>query len=129
MSIIGTGIDVVEVDRFEKAVKEKEDKFLHRIFTPEELEYAGGKKTRFMHMAGKFAAKEAVKKAIPDGAKIGLSWSDIEILNNSDGKPYVRLHGEAERLAKGNGSVTVLVSISHTRNVAVSNAMVVKNGS
>jgi holo-[acyl-carrier protein] synthase len=127
MSIIGTGIDVVEIGRFEKAVREKEDKFLCRIFTPEELKYVDAKKTRFMHLAGKFAAKEAVKKAIPDGAKIGLNWSDIEILNGSDGKPYVRLHGEAERLAKKNGLGKVLVSISHTRDVAVSNAMVVKN--
>ena len=129
MNIIGTGIDAVEIERFEKAVKEKEEKILQRIFTPEELKYVGGKRARFMHMAGKFAAKEAVKKALPDGARIGLSWADIEILNSEDGKPYVRLHGEAERLAMEKGPFKVLVSISHTRNTAISNAMVVKNGS
>ncbi|MGB2630867.1 MAG: holo-ACP synthase [Candidatus Omnitrophota bacterium] len=128
MNIIGTGIDAVEIERFEKAVKEKEGKILQRIFTLEELKYVGGKRARFMHMAGKFAAKEAVKKALPDGARIGLSWADIEILNGEDGKPYVRLHGEAERLAKEKGPFKVLVSISHTRNTAISNAMVVKNG-
>ncbi|MFQ5952496.1 MAG: holo-ACP synthase [Candidatus Omnitrophota bacterium] len=128
MKIIGTGIDAVEIGRFEHAVKEKEEKFLQRIFTSEELKYIGTRKARFVHMAGRFAAKEAVKKALPDGARIGLSWADIEILNNEDGKPYVRLHGEAEQLAKENGPFEVLVSISHTRNTAISNAMVVKNG-
>ena len=128
MSIIGTGIDAVDIARFEKAVKEKENRFLQRIFTQEELRYIDTKRTRVVHMAGKFAAKEAVKKALPDGARIGLSWSDIEILNSQDGKPYVRLHGEAERLAEEKGPFTVLVSISHTRSTAISNAMVVKNG-
>jgi holo-[acyl-carrier protein] synthase len=128
MNIIGTGIDAVEISRFEKAMREKEEKFLQRIFTGDELKYVNGRRGRFMHMAGRFAAKEAVKKALPDGAKIGLNWADIEILNGTDGKPYVRLHGEALRLAEENGPFEVLVSISHTRNVAISNAMVVKNG-
>jgi holo-[acyl-carrier protein] synthase len=129
VNILGTGIDIVDINRFEKAAKEKGEKFLRRIFTPEELKITDAKKTRFVHMAGKFAAKEAVKKAIPDGAKIGLNWRDLEILNSSDGKPYVRLHGEAELLVKKNGPFRVLVSISHTRDAAVSNAMVVKDGS
>jgi holo-[acyl-carrier protein] synthase len=127
MNIIGTGIDAVEIDRFEKAAREKGEKFLERIFTRKEMEYVDAKKVRFMHLAGKFAAKEAVKKALPDGARIGLNWSEIEILNGMDGKPFVRLHGEAERLAKENGPFEVLVSISHTRNTAISNAMVVRN--
>ena len=127
MNIVGTGIDIIDISRFGKAAEEKGEKFLQRIFTEEELKYVNGKKTRFMHMAGKFAAKEAVKKAIPDGARIGLNWSDIEILNSDDGKPYVRLHGEAEQLVKEKGPLRVFVSISHTRDAAVSNAMVVKD--
>lgn len=128
MSINGIGVDAVEIDRFERAVREKGERFLQRVFTREELKYVDGKKTRFVHMAGKFAAKEAVKKALPDGARIGLNWADIEILNSEDGKPYVKLHGEAEQLAREMGPLEVLISISHTRNVAISNAMVVKNG-
>jgi len=76
-----------------------------------------------MHMAGKFAAKEAVKKALPDGARIGLNWPEIEILNDEDGKPYTCLHGTAKGLLKEHGLESVLVSISHTKEVAVSNAI------
>ena len=79
-------------------------------------------------MAGKFAAKEAVKKALPDGAKIGLAWADIEILNYGDGKPYVRLHGEARNIQEEEGLSDIIVSISHTKDIALSNAMAVKYG-
>ena len=128
MDILGIGIDAVEIGRFRKAAEERGEKFLEKIFTAKELEYAGAKRAAFVHMAGKFAAKEAVKKALPDGARIGLNWADIEILNNEDGKPYAVLHGQAKRLAEKFGISDVLVSISHTKDLATSNAMAVKNG-
>jgi len=128
MNVIGIGIDSVDVKRFTKAAKERGSKFLERIFTARELEYAAGKKDNFTHMAGKFAAKEAVKKALPDGAEIGLRWPDIEILNSDDGKPYAALHGAANKLKNKHGISKVLVSISHTHKVAVSNAVVIKDG-
>ena len=126
--VAGIGIDVVDIKRFEKAVQKHGERFLGRIFTQKELDHAGEKKSFYMHMAGKFAAKEAVKKALPDGARIGLSWTDIEILNDGDGKPYTVLHGEAKKLMEENDLAQVLVSISHTNDVAVSNGMAVKNG-
>ena len=129
MNVIGIGIDSVDVERFTHAAKTRGRKFLEKIFTARELEYAGTKKDNFTHMAGKFAAKEAVKKAIPDGAEIGLRWPDIEILNSADGKPYAELHGTASKLKEKFKIADVLVSISHTHKVAVSNAVVMKNGS
>ena len=128
MKVIGIGIDSVDIERFRKASEDYGIKFLEKIFTTRELEYAGTKKNNLIHMAGKFAAKEAVKKAIPDGAEIGLRWPDIEILNSEDGKPYAALHGEAEKLMKKHNLTDVLVSISHTHKVAVSNAVVMKDG-
>ncbi len=128
MSIAGIGIDAVRIERFQEAVEKRGENFLKRIFTSRELEYAGTKKGYSMHMAGKFAAKEAVKKALPNGAEIGLNWTDIEILNSSDGKPYVELHGEAKRLMKEFNLSHVLVSISHTKELAISNAVGVHNG-
>ncbi len=128
MNIIGVGIDAVEIERFKKAVEKRGENFLAKIFTRKELEYAGTKKTYYIHIAGKFAAKEAVKKALPDGVEIGLNWQDIEILNGGDGKPYVLLHDRAKRLMERFGLSDVLVSISHTWNLAMSNAVVVKNG-
>ncbi len=128
MSILGIGIDTVDIDRFKKAFEEKGDKFFSKIFTKKEIEYAKTKKAMYMHMAGKFAAKEAVKKALPNGAKIGLVWSDIEILNGEDGKPYALLHGRAKEIMDEFNFSHVLVSITHTDKTAISNALVVKNG-
>ena len=128
MNVAGIGIDAVEIDRFRKAVEERGKKFLEKIFTVKELEYVGAKRASYMHLAGKFAAKEAVKKALPDGAEIGLNWAEIEILNGADGKPYALLHGHARRLMEKFDIAHVFVSISHTKDLATSNAMVVKNG-
>jgi len=129
MNIAGIGIDAVDIERFRKAAEKRGEAFLRKIFTPKELEYADGKKANAIHMAGKFAAKEAVKKALPDGVEIGLNWFDIEILNGEDGKPYALLHGRARNLMEKQGLSRIFVSISHTGELAVSNATVVKNGS
>ncbi|HNX90459.1 MAG TPA: holo-ACP synthase [Candidatus Omnitrophota bacterium] len=131
MNVIGLGIDSVDVKRIAAACRDKKKKFLKKIFTDDELRHAAGKRNKkvyFMHLAGKFAAKEAVKKALPDGADIGMAWYDIEILNDKRGKPYVRLHGGAEKIMKKFKLTRVLVSISHTDDIAVSNAVVIKNG-
>jgi holo-[acyl-carrier protein] synthase len=128
MNIAGIGIDAIEIERFGSAIEKHGEDFLRKIFTERELEYAGGKKGYRMHMAGKFAAKEAVKKALPDGIRIGLNWSEIEILNAEDGKPYVVLHGEAKRIMENFNLSRIFISISHTHDLATSNAMVVKNG-
>lgn len=128
MTVAGIGIDAVEIKRFQKAVEDYGDNFLKKIFTSKEMEYAKTKKAFYMHMSGKFAAKEAVKKALPDGIEIGLKWSDIEILNSEDGKPFAVLHGNAKRLMEKFNLSRVFVSISHTETIATANAMAVENG-
>lgn len=128
MTVLGIGIDTVDIERFENAVKEKGKRFLERIFTEDELKYAEKKKHTYTHMAGKFAAKEAVKKALPNGVEVGLGWPDIEIANDADGKPYAVLHGQAKKIKEKFNIAQVLVSISHTHRVAVSNAVVIQDG-
>jgi len=128
MSVAGIGIDAVDVARFEKAAIKYGKNFLKKMFTNKELEYAETKKDYYTHMAGKFAAKEAVKKAMPNGAEIGLNWPSIEILNSSDGKPYVVLHNVAKLVAEKENIGNFFVSISHIKSVATANAMAVKNG-
>jgi holo-[acyl-carrier protein] synthase len=128
MNVAGIGIDAVNIERFHRAIEQWGEDFLKRIFTLKELEYGGTKKAYSVHMAGKFAAKEAVKKALPDGAEIGLNWLDIEILNKGDGKPHAVLHGQAKQLMEKFNLSQVFVSISHTKELATSNAMVVKDG-
>jgi len=128
MNIAGLGIDAVKIERFRRIVEQRGDGFLRKIFTERELEHAGGRKGFSAHMAGKFAAKEAVKKALPDGAEIGLNWTEIEILNDGAGKPYACLHGHARCLMEKFDLAQVYVSISHTKDLAISNAVGVKNG-
>ena len=128
MNISGIGIDTVEIARFEKMVKRLGKKFLEKIFTGKELKYAEKKKTKFIHLAGKFAAKESVKKCLPKDAQKGVAWPEIEILNTDDGRPYAVLHGRAKKNCKKYKIGEVFVSISHTSRTAVANAVVMKYG-
>ncbi|MDD4938805.1 MAG: holo-ACP synthase [Candidatus Omnitrophica bacterium] len=114
--IIGTGVDITEVARLRKAVEKWGESFLDRVFTKEELENAKTRGSLYQHLAGRFAAKEAVFKALGDP---GLSWKDVEILNDKDGKPCCVLLGP-----KARKNVGVHVSISHVKNYAVANAII-----
>ena len=108
---MGLGTDIVEIERIRHNMNEK---FLFRIFTAEERKRIAGKSYR---AAGIFAAKEAASKALGTGIK-GFGWHDIEILKEESGKPYVRLHGKAETLAKEQGIEEMEISISHCRHYA-----------
>ena len=127
MTIAGIGIDIIEVSRVEKAIVARGKVFQDKLFTSNEQKYVQSKKLQYMHMAGRFAAKEAIKKALPDGKEIGLNWHEIEILNSEDGKPYVVLHGRAKAIMKKFKLSQVFISISHTEALATANAMVVSN--
>jgi len=113
--IIGTGVDITEVSRLRKAVEKWGEEFLNRIFTDEELENAKTRGSLYQHLAGRFAAKEAVFKALGDA---NLSWKDVQILNDKEGKPHcVILNGR-------NKKIGVHISISHVKNYAVANAII-----
>lgn len=115
--ILGTGVDITEVNRLKKAVEKWGDAFLERIFTKEELNNARTRVSIYQHLAGRFAAKEAVFKALGDTS---LSWKDVQILNDKEGKPSCEFLN-----SKGKGA-GVVVSISHVKNYAVANAIVTK---
>jgi holo-[acyl-carrier protein] synthase len=115
--IYGTGVDITEVSRLRRAVEKWGDSFLNRIFTSDELRVARTRAAVFQHLAGRFAAKEAVFKAL--GNKT-LSFKDMEIMNDAEGKPVCRI-----RNGKGKG-VDVHVSISHVKSYAVANAIITK---
>lgn len=112
--ILGTGIDIIEVDRIQKAVERWGDVFLNYVFTPGEIEYAKKFKFPYRHYAGRFAAKEAIFKAmgIPD-----LSWHDVTIINDASGKPVCYYDNSAFKHR-------LLISISHSRDYAVASAIV-----
>lgn len=119
---LATGVDLLEIDRLNDALGTHGERFLQRIFTPRELE-ANAKKVE--SLAGRFAAKEAVAKAL--GCGIGdVSWKEIEILRAESGAPQLVLHGVAERMAKEQGLTIWSLSLSHSQSHAV--AMVVAIG-
>lgn len=117
--IDGVGVDIVEIKRLKKAIKKWDDAFLNRVFTQKELEYSHSKKFPYQHLAGRFAAKEAVFKALETA---NLDFKEIEIINNKHGKPYCKLHA----LVKGIKNKTILISISHGKEYAVAQAIVTK---
>jgi len=117
--IRGTGVDITEVRRLRQAIEKWGDDFLNRVFTKEELENAKTRGSLHQHLAGRFAAKEAVFKAFGDPK---LSWRDVEILNDKEGKPFCRILN-----AKGR-KVDVHISISHVKNYAVAQAVVTEKG-
>lgn len=119
MPNLRSGIDLVEISRLEALNPAIRERFLARVFTPAELAAAQG---RWDTLAGRFAAKEAVVKAL--GCGIGVvAWKDIEILRTKSGEPLLVLHGAAQRLATELGLTTWSISISHTRASAVATAI------
>lgn len=117
--VLAIGIDVVEIDRIERAVERLGDRFLDRIFTPAERAYCDARAARFVHYAGRFAAKEAAMKALGTGWAEGVAWREVEILPSGVGAPQLTLTGEARARFDAMGATRALVSISHTHTVAV----------
>jgi holo-[acyl-carrier protein] synthase len=111
---LATGIDLVEVARLERAIERHGDRFLRRIFTRRELSLVGGKTTS---LAARFAAKEAVAKALCTG--IGeVAWLEIEVLHGPNKEPLLTLHGRAKALAEEKELHTWSLSLSHTADLA-----------
>ena len=115
-----TGVDIVEIDRIERAVARFGDHFLARIYTPAEMaRYAN----RIDELATRFAAKEAVSKALGVGMRHlsphGIQWHEVEVLPDPRGKPILRLHGRAATLARDRGYTEWSISLTHGRDVAI----------
>jgi holo-[acyl-carrier protein] synthase len=119
--ILGVGIDIVEIRRIKSAM-EGNDRFLERIFTSTELEYLKSRNLRPEYVAGRFAAKEAVAKALGTGFR-GFDFKDIEIDRTILGKPIVILKGKAKLIAKKEGQYNIHLSISHGEDSAVAYAI------
>jgi holo-[acyl-carrier protein] synthase len=124
MPILGHGIDIVETARIKSMVEEHGQRFLDRCFTPAEQAYCSANPKRyFEHLAGRFAAKEAVLKVLGTGWRGGIAWTDIEIIKERSGQPKVLLTGECERIAKQLGIAHWHVSLSHIETHATASAI------
>jgi holo-[acyl-carrier protein] synthase len=115
MSSYAVGVDIIELERVAAAVERHGQRFIDRVFTPVEAAICRG---RPAELAGRFAAKEAVMKALGTGAR-GVAWREIEVLLNRRGKPLVYLHGRARQRAEKIGLNGLDVSMSHSREYAV----------
>jgi holo-[acyl-carrier protein] synthase len=115
LSNTSVGTDIVEIRRIEQAIQSRQDSFLSRIYTEAELENC---QNRASSLAARFAAKEAVMKALGTGVN-GIGWRDIEILPNSQGAPVIRLHAQARRKAEESGIAKFSVTLSHCKEYAV----------
>ncbi len=122
--IIGSGIDVIEIDRIRKIIKKWNLHFLNKIYTLNEIHYCKQKKDNcFQSFAGYFAAKEAWAKAIGSGIN-GIEWKEIEIKKDISGKPYIHLHGRAQKVATKRMVINTNLSISHTRQWAIAHVII-----
>jgi holo-[acyl-carrier protein] synthase len=113
--ILGTGVDIIEVSRIEAAIERWGEHFLNHVFCPEEIEYAQTHKFPSQHFAARFAAKEAILKAIGDNAHV--SWKDMKIVNDKHGRP-VCIYADKKFKNK------ILISVSHTKRYAVASAII-----
>ena len=128
MFIVGTGVDIIEISRIKQAVKKWPGRFIKRVFTDREIEYVKDKTVPYQHLAARFAAKEAVLKAIGDGSIRRIELKDVEILNDEHGRPFVNLSGCAKKIKRQKKISDIIISISHARAYAVANAIMIRDG-
>jgi holo-[acyl-carrier protein] synthase len=121
--IAGIGVDLCEVERIDQAIARHGDRFLERIYTEYERAYCESKPNRMERFAGRFAAKEAAMKAIGTGWSRGVRWRDFEVTRLPGGQPIIRFHGEAQRIASAMGVTRALVTITHTRAMALAQVL------
>ncbi len=122
---IHCGVDIIEIDRIKKTIEANGESFIEKVFTKGEDDYCKGKKAvRYKSYAARFAAKEAVVKALGTGIDKGISWTDIEVCTDDFGKPYPTLFGKAkERYDQMNGT-DISLSLSHCDEYAVAYAVI-----
>jgi len=117
--VLSIGIDIIEVERIESAIKQWEKRFLNRVYTEAELKICQG---RIPALAARFAGKEAIMKVLGTGTK-GVGWQEIEILADARGKPLVQLYGKARERAKNLNLNEFSISLSDTKQYAVAAAV------
>jgi holo-[acyl-carrier protein] synthase len=125
VNVIGVGVDLVDLERVARLLSHKGEHAMQKFFTDEERAYLATRPDPTGHAGARIAAKEAVYKALQSlpGAR-GVGWRDIEVTRDGDGRPAIRLHGLAARLAEANGGLAVQVSLTHSATSAGAIAMV-----
>ena len=121
--ILGTGVDLAEVDRIRAAIGRYGRRFIERIYTPAEIAYVEKKANRFERYAGRFAAKEATMKALGTGWSRNVGWSEIEVVRQRGQAPTIKLRGKAAEFARKRGITGFHLSITHTGTTAMAHVI------
>jgi holo-[acyl-carrier protein] synthase len=117
--LIGTGVDIMEVERIARSIQRYGDRFLNRIFTSEEIAYCRRKITAAESFAARFAAKEAGAKALGTGIQHGVAWKELEVRRIPGHRPTLHLTGRARAISQSLGVKNVSLSLSHTASLAI----------
>ncbi len=117
--IVSIGIDIVEISRIEEKLSQGNTRFLNRVFTVGEIEYCEKRAAKFASYAARFAAKEAVMKALGTGWGDGVGWKEIEVINDAAGKPAINLTGRAQEKFAELGARISHLSLSHSKDSAI----------
>jgi holo-[acyl-carrier protein] synthase len=117
--ILGTGVDIVEIERLRKVIERQKDRFLSRVFTSGEQQFCNAHRDPTPHYAARFAAKEAVFKALGTGWAKGVTWLDVEVLRERQDPPKLALKGEALKVSVNLGARKYHLSLSHSEGCAV----------
>jgi len=128
MMVVGLGVDLVEVSRIEQSIARHGERFLQRVFVAGEIAYCGAMKRPWPFYAARFAAKEAVAKALGCGIGSSCGWLEIEVRRKGSGEPFISLHGAASATAERLRISSFLLSLSHTENYAVAQALALGAG-
>jgi holo-[acyl-carrier protein] synthase len=120
--VFGIGIDLIEIDRIEKSISKFGDNFINKIFTEVEIKYSSSKGSPYQHYAARFAAKEAIAKALATPDNKGFNWKDIEVYNEPNGFPNARLFRKVKKIFGDDKELKI--SISHSDNYATCVAIV-----
>jgi holo-[acyl-carrier protein] synthase len=126
MQVVGIGTDIIECVRIRRMIEKHGEAFLTHVFSERELSYCQSRKRATEHLAGRWAAKEAVLKCLGSGMRKGFCWTEIEIQNDASGRPNVLLRGATKDLAQRFRVAEILVSIAHCRTYATAYAMAVR---
>jgi holo-[acyl-carrier protein] synthase len=129
MSVRGIGIDLVPIARVRQVMERWPERFVARVFTPEEIAYCRARKDPAPHFAARFAAKEAGLKALGTGLRLGVSWRELEVRRERGGPPVLVLRGRSREIARQrHGADRMLLALSHDGEYAIAQAMLVDAG-
>ena len=125
MRVCGIGADLVRIPRMRDVIARWDERFLHRVFTDQEIAYCRARRDPVPHFAARFAAKEAALKALGTGLRLGVSWRELEVRRERGQAPRLELHGRSRELGLARGGHRMLLSLTHEGDYALAQAMLV----